>query len=445
MLYLSALNTVLTNLAHSHSVDSLCYQAVKGLLEEFGIDRCGVLLYDAKTQQQVGTWGTDKNGQLRQETDLRFPVQEHLVMTPEQGQCGMVILEDHPLQELGEVIARGWHIQCGIFDNDTLLGWLFVDNLVNQLPLENDQVDLIRTFATAFGQMLVKFQQNEELLALNHSLESQNDYLEKTLKYLANAQERLIEGEKMAALGKLVQGVAHELNTPLGNSMMAISQFRFSLEDCQVKIREGSLRMADALSTIDDLAEATRIAECNVNRASDLITQFKKIAIADEFDHIDRVDVTPFVQQLVNMIRDILPGFPETVSFDIEGQPEDLTWTLLPGAFSQVLTHLISNAQRHGLKQDSGGKIRIRIDTYQQNTRRKLRIVFSDNGVGVDDDTLKVIFDPFYTTNRQIGTGLGTSIVYNLVTHRMGGFIRAEHNPTGGLQFEILLPDVENN
>lgn len=445
MLYLSALNTVLQNLTHSTSVDSLCHQAVVGLLDEFNIDRCGVLLYDPNSNQQIGTWGTDKFGKLRQETDFRFPVQDHLIKSPGQGQGGMLINHDQPLQELGEVVGRGWHIQCGIFDNDLLLGWLFVDNLVNQKPLEDEQIHLIRTFATAFGQMLVKFRQNEELTELNFSLESQNDYLEKTLKYLANAQERLIEGEKMAALGKLVQGVAHELNTPLGNSMMAISQFRFSLEDCQSKIRSGKLKLDDALSTLDDLTEATRIAECNVNRASDLISQFKKIAIADEFDHVDRINVLPFIQQLVGMIRDVLPGFPETVSFDIQSDQPELQWSLLPGAFSQILTHLISNAQRHGLNNKPDGTIQIRVDTYTQNTKKKLRVLFADNGIGVNDDTLKIIFDPFYTTNRQTGTGLGTSIVYNLVTHRLGGSIRAEHNPTGGLQFEILLPELTTN
>lgn len=415
---------------------------VRGLLDQFNIDRCGVLLYDAQTQEQVGTWGTDQFGQLRNENNLRFPITPTLIQKPDEGDGGMIVNRHHELQELGKSVGEGWHIQCGIFDNDELLGWLFVDNLVHQRPLATEQIDLIRTYSTAFGQILVKFRQNDLLSQLNLNLESQNDYLNKALKSLASAQERIIEGEKMAALGRLVQGVAHELNTPLGNSLMAVSDFNFSLDECEQKIRADTFSVVEALATLGHLKEAAQLAYSNVKRASQLVGQFKKIAISEEFDRIERIELENFVRQLINNLPKLLTAEIPRFQFELLVPDPHLIWHLLPGAFSQVLTHLIDNAIQHGLKDRDNGLIRIIIDTVTRNAQTKLRVHVSDNGIGVNDASLKVLFDPFFTTNRQTGSGLGASIVYNLVTHRMGGSIQAKHNPGGGLLFEILLPDL---
>ena len=269
-------------------------------------------------------------------------------------------------------------------------------------------------------------------------LTTSNTELSAALETLRQAQSELVESEKLASLGRLVAGVAHELNTPLGNALTVVS----SLDD-RYKELETSLAANAPLrrSTLVDLVRDTRrgqdILQRNVQKAADLVRDFKQVAIDQTTDLRRDFELAQVVEDVLVMVE---PSFKHTpFAIDTDLCP-GLAMSSYPGSLGQVLTNLLMNALLHGFEGMPSGRVRVQCARVS-DTEAELRV--SDNGRGMEDSVRRRIFDPFFTTKLGTGgSGLGMHIVHNLVTNVLGGQIEVRSQPGQGTTMLVRLPVV---
>ena len=280
---------------------------------------------------------------------------------------------------------------------------------------------------------------NEELEAKverrTRSLKESNEQLAKAYDNLKMAQQNLVESEKMASLGSLVAGVAHEINTPVGISVTAASFLQERIRDFKTKIDEKQLSRSYLTDLIHTLDESALLLQNNLRRASDLISSFKQVAVDQSSQAHYKFNVAENLHQVVVSLGHKLKKSQTEVEVHCDPQ---LAIYSYPGSFAQIYSNLILNSIRHGFEDwDLPKKIEISIVT-QGN---ELVIDYTDNGRGIDPVILPRIFDPFVTSKRgQGGSGLGTHIVYNLVAQLMKGRISCDSEPGKGAHFQIRLP-----
>ncbi|HPQ40086.1 MAG TPA: ATP-binding protein [bacterium] len=284
---------------------------------------------------------------------------------------------------------------------------------------------------------------NEELEmrveARTADLEVSNRALKESLKLIKETQSRLVESEKLAALGGMVAGMAHEINNPLGISVTAASYLDTALKKISESGRGDEAggemdiyRIAE--TTLDNLRESSRMIMTNLRRASELVNGFKRVASDQSHEERRAFNLRDYLDEILLSLR------PELKKTSIEVKircPENLVIESYPGAISQIITNLILNALRHAYEEHSKGFIRIHV----RQAYRHLLIVFSDDGTGIPEDILPKIFDPFFTTKRgKGGSGLGLHIIFNLVTNTLKGEIHCESQPGEGTRFVIRIP-----
>lgn len=255
-----------------------------------------------------------------------------------------------------------------------------------------------------------------------------------TYRQLQQTQEQLIEQEKLAALGSMVAGVAHELNTPLGNGLMMVSALQEQLLDFNDKMRS-NLQRADLVTFLEDVREASTVIARSVTSAADLVSSFKQVAM-------DRTTAQRRVFDLHNTSHEIIATMINQIK--IAGHqielliPGNIEMNSYPGPFGQVVSNFINNALLHGFEGRVQGKMRL---SARQLVEGRVQIKFEDNGVGIGQADLKRIFDPFFTTKMgQGGSGLGLSISYNIVTSLLNGTINVESDVKNGTCFILDLP-----
>ncbi len=270
--------------------------------------------------------------------------------------------------------------------------------------------------------------QREELLTLNETLNETIDTLEQT-------RDKLVQNEKMASLGRMVSGFAHEINTPIGIAVTAAS----GLEDTRASIvrmlaseevHENELVLH--LETIRDLAT---LLTANLRRAAELVTSFKRTSI-------DQTTETERLFSLSEVFQDVVLSlnnrFKQTPIEILTECPSDLNVYGYPGVIGQILTNFLMNSYLYAFNDGRDpGSIRITAASEKED----IHIVYSDNGKGMDRQTLQNLFEPFFTSRRgRGGTGLGMYICYNLVTARLGGTIECDSEPGKGLRCHIRFP-----
>ncbi len=268
-------------------------------------------------------------------------------------------------------------------------------------------------------------------------LRASKDRTEKTLSDLRETQKSLIEAEKLAALGGLVAGVAHEVNNPVGISLTVASSFARRCDIFAEEVEKGQIRRSRLSEFIDGSREAAKQLVANLQRAGELIQNFKQVAV--DRSHAERrmFDLRHLTDQIVASLRPGLKKLRVELAIDI---PEGIMMDSYPGHYGQVLTNLFLNAVTHGFDATRSGTIRI---AAQPAAAGQVEITFADDGKGMVDDVLRRAFDPFFTTRRaEGGSGLGLHIVYNLVTRWLGGRIALSSAPERGATFRITLPVV---
>jgi two-component system NtrC family sensor kinase len=253
---------------------------------------------------------------------------------------------------------------------------------------------------------------------------------------LRRTQESLLQSERLASLGSLVAGVAHEINTPVGIALTSASVLKEATEQLQAAVAGDGLKKSAVLRYLDTAAESTRLIMNNAYRAAHLIHSFKQIAVDQTSEARRPFALIEYVEEIVTSLHPKLKTIQIELTLD---GADDIVLDSYPGAFAQVVTNLVLNCAEHAFKPGEPGRIDIRARLAGDT----VEIVLADNGKGIAPDTLDRIFDPFFTTRRgQGGTGLGLNIVYNLVAKQFGGAITARSTPGHGTEFTLRIPRV---
>lgn len=266
-------------------------------------------------------------------------------------------------------------------------------------------------------------------------LRQARDEAQAALESLRLAQQQLVQSEKMASLGQLVAGVAHEINTPLGIALTSASY----LSDETVKLTktaaEGRMRRIDFDRYVANINETTQLLLTNVARAADLVHSFKQVSADQTSDSRRNFLLKQYLDDVTASLKPSWRKAGHVVTVDC---PEELTLDGYPGALSQILANLLMNALLHAYDDGQTGYIVIAAAAVSPDV---VELSFADDGKGVPAAVQGKVFDPFFTTRRGSGsTGLGLNIIYNLVTQKMGGAIRLESEEGGGARFVMTLP-----
>ncbi len=255
------------------------------------------------------------------------------------------------------------------------------------------------------------------------------------LEQLRSTQRELIQSEKMAALGGLVAGVAHEINTPLGVAVTAVTAFAQETQKFREAYQSGKLRRNDLEEYVQSAGEALGFVQGNITRAADLVQAFKQVAVDQTSDLPRQFDLGEYVGEV---LRSLVPRLRRSPHWLDTYLPTGVQVYSAPGAIAQIITNLVMNALTHAFGPQQG-VIAIRLSDGPHPDLLQLSI--SDDGCGIPADDLPHIFDPFFTTKRdQGGTGLGLHVVYNLVTQRLRGRIEVESAPGKGTRFQVTFP-----
>jgi PAS domain S-box-containing protein len=301
--------------------------------------------------------------------------------------------------------------------------------LVNKLPILDDagEIENIVTVALDIGDR----KRGEQ------EMRKARDAAEAALHNLRETQNSLIEAEKLAALGRLVAGVAHEVNNPVGISLTVASALERKAANFAAEVARGDLRKSSLNEFLGTTRDASSQLVANLNRAAELIQSFKQVAADRNYSDQRTFDLGDLTEQVVMSLR---PGLRKhNLTLNVDCQP-NLIMNSYPGPYGQVLTNLFLNSVAHAFPDGRAGVIDIQV---RESGRDNVEITFSDNGCGMNLDVRRRAFDPFFTTRRdQGGTGLGLHIVYSIVTTRLGGRLDLDSEPGGGTRVQMVLPRV---
>lgn len=265
-------------------------------------------------------------------------------------------------------------------------------------------------------------------------LEKSYKELEQILENLNITQEKLIESEKMASLGGLVAGVAHEINTPIGIGITAITHF-IEMNKNIIKLYDknemSQEEFEDFLKTSKELAQMIFV---NLNKTATLIKSFKQVSVDQISEDKRRFNLKEYIKDTLLSISNITKK--TKIDIKVEGN-NDIMLNSYPGAFSQVISNLVINSIRHAYGTKDKGCILIDIESKDKN----LIINYQDDGKGIKKEHLSKIFNPFFTTNRESGgTGLGLNIIYNIINNNLKGKITCVSEEGKGVLFKIIIP-----
>ncbi len=265
-------------------------------------------------------------------------------------------------------------------------------------------------------------------------LEDSNYELETTIDNLKQTQSKLIESEKMASLGGLVAGIAHELNTPIGISVTAITHFSDITKEINDTYKKDLLTKETLEEYLETSSELVNMILLNLNKTIHLIVSFKKVSVDQTNEERREFNLKEYIDDILLSISNITKKTKIQIILDIDN---NLCITSYPGAFSQIISNLIINSIKHGYAKNKKGIIGIKI--IKENNL--LILIYTDDGSGIKKEILHKIFDPFFTTNREHGgTGLGLNIIYNIIANNLNGEIVCKSKNGKGVEFTITLP-----
>ena len=276
----------------------------------------------------------------------------------------------------------------------------------------------------------LKFRQAAEKEALVEKERAELAYTQ-----LIETQDALVQVEKMAALGRLVAGIAHEINTPIGITLTSASHLNDATETLKEQLANGQLKKSSLDDYIDVAGSSTALIMSNTRRAADLIQSFKQIAV-DQTSQAKRVFLlAEYLEEIILSLRPKLKINPVNVKVIC---PEHIMMESYPGAISQVITNLVFNALLHAFDSGESGEIVVEGQLVDEKT---VKIMVTDTGKGIPKEIQGKIFDPFFTTKQgNGGTGLGLHIVFNIVNQSLGGTIHVESSVAKGSCFIVIIP-----
>lgn len=312
---------------------------------------------------------------------------------------------------------------------------VYPDKQAAEVELAGDlHIQVRRSFMADGGEVQIYLDVTEERRRERELMQARRD-AEAALENLRSAQDSLIQAEKMASLGELVAGVAHEINTPVGITLTAASFLSERTRELAAAVGGESLRRSQLRHYVDQAVETTALMETNIRRAADLITSFKQIAVDQSSGDRRRFNVEEYLWEVIRSFTPMLRKAGHTLSLSC---PQSLLVESYPGAWSQILTNFVTNSIDHAFLPGQYGRLRVSVSMPQPGV---IEMIYSDDGRGIPADLRSRIFDPFFTTRRGVGgSGLGLHIVFNLVTGLLHGSVISEENPGGGTRMVVRVP-----
>ncbi len=278
----------------------------------------------------------------------------------------------------------------------------------------------------------------EELKDLNKNLEKhvieRTDELEKSLVFLKKAQNQLVQSEKMAALGGLVAGVAHEINTPLGLGVTVATFLQEEMDKIKKAYETGQFTKGEFEEFLANGEEATNSMLLNLKRGASIINSFKQVAVDQETEEMRPFKLKQYLDEVLLSLKPRYKHTGHKISVDC---PDEIEMNSYPGVLMQIISNLLMNSLIHGFDGVENGQVDIRASVHGD----RVHLVYTDNGNGMTEEQQAKIYDPFYTTMQgRGGTGLGMHIVFNLVTQKLCGSINLKTAPGQGVCFTLNLP-----
>ena len=285
------------------------------------------------------------------------------------------------------------------------------------------------------GELITTLTEITERKQAENALKDARNRLEKLVEELNEARTDVVRSEKLAALGSLVAGVAHKLNTPLGNCLMMVSSIHEFTEQVNAKVSAHGITKADLIDYFNQVEDAMNLLKRNLDSATELILRFKQVSVTESEVKRSIFKLTEFANEIALITRNKLQDGGHCLVLEIEA---DLEMDSYFAQLEQVLVSLINNAVLHAFHGITGG---IMVFSAHKADAERVRIEFRDNGCGIEKENLGKIFDPFFTTRMGQGsTGLGLQISYNIITSLLGGEIGVHSEPGAGTTFTVHLP-----
>lgn len=414
MSYLHQLNLAFDKLSKAKNIDDLLRRAVKALLEELNFDRAGILWYDPVTGDQVGTWGTDEEGKLRDEHDLRVPVSDDLLLKP--GHERTRFKQNHDFYGvLDKPDPKGWVFQAAISSEEALYGWVFVDNLICRQPITDEQAEVIRAFANALAQLIVRSKIEDTLLQAMDSLASNEDVTLSALERIQQLEAQVEGNRKLVILAERLSGLIPVSARAVGNLLNFVTLLQpEKFEPSDRALLDSARKSAGQLSRI------FRFADLKVHEATDNDVQMVPASIVQEY----------WYNQFSPMFRN--------TSHHLEVRSEDpssnLTIPLI--LLTQLVKELISNALQHGLESSQEGLARVSLAMKQS----ALIVNVEDSGIGLDSDQYLEVLKMFVTSkpNEMLGTGL--CVTQHYIERWLNGQLELGPSELGGLRCTLSVP-----
>ena len=326
------------------------------------------------------------------------------------------LLADLSLIPMNFIATHGMQIGSGL--DVTLLSIALADR-INILRVEKELAEKRTSIL------------NEQLDIYNKTLEQR--VIERT-EQLNESRDKLIQAEKMASLGQLVAGVAHEINTPVGIGVTAASTLLYSTKKIDTSFKNNSMTKTDFETYLNIASQSSELILQHLLRAGELVKSFKMVSADQSSSEKRRFFLISYIESIITSCRPEIKKTSHEITINCK---DDVEIESYPGAISQIVINILMNSIIHGY--EAGDKGNIEIDVLRSNDR--VLIDFKDNGKGIPTDVLPKIFDPFFTTRRGLGgTGLGLNIVFNIVTQNLKGSISCESIEGKGTIFHINLP-----
>ena len=317
---------------------------------------------------------------------------------------------------------------------------LHENKIINQSII----VTVFELFAGRISAEIERTEKEAELNLLTKSLEhkviERTSSLSAALEQLELTQKEIIAKEKMAALGLLVAGVAHEINSPLGIAILGASVVEEASSKLNKKLHNSTLSKDDLTSGFTTILDSVKAMNFNLHRAAELVHSFKEVAVDRSTDDIREFTLSTWIHELTNSLKPMLNKKSIALKLELPDQP--LVITTCTSKLGQVLSNLITNASIHAFPENvahDNKLITLKINELADN----VHIIVKDNGVGIKDEDMHSLFDPFFTTNRSEGnTGLGLSISRNIMTESLQGSIDITSDLEQGSECRVILPKV---
>ena len=366
--------------------------------------------------------------------------------SPDESPTAWVILNRRPLvmtaeEDLSAHPERvGWGqgstaehwMGCPLFDSQhQVIGAIVIQSYSPTHRYSEEDQGLFNLLA---GHVSNALQGMQSMDRLEKAVHERTALLEQRNVALQEAQSELVRQEKLASLGRLVAGVAHEINTPLGICVTATSHLVQELKLTREELAANTMTAESLEMFLDIVDQSLRILTTNTQRAAALVRSFKQVAVDQSSDDIRSFNLNKYIHEVLLSMQPKLKGQPVKVSVQCE---PDINMESFPGAVSQIITNMLMNSLVHGFAHEQPGAIVIGAALDGET------VVFnySDDGAGMDADTLGKLFDPFFTTRRGSGgSGLGAHILFNLVTGPLGGTVKVESAPGQGLKYVLRFP-----